>query len=101
MSAACECCLLSCRSLCDGPITRLQESYGMWYVSVIDKPHRGGLDQLGQSSHKSKLDLSDNVPFILEVPSSNFGCLLIIARCPLSLRYDLTRRNVSYLQHTG
>jgi len=71
MSAACECCVFSRRVLCDGPIARIQESYGMWCISVIDKPHRGGLGQLGQSSHKTKLDLNDNIPFIWGVTSSN------------------------------
>jgi len=55
----------------------------MWCVSVIDKPHRGGLGlglgHLGQSSHKTKLDLSD-VSFIREAPSSNLSGLLTISR---------------------
>jgi hypothetical protein len=40
MSVSCECCVLSGRGLCDGPVTRLEESYRVvWRVlSVIVKP---------------------------------------------------------------
>jgi hypothetical protein len=34
MFVFCECCVLSGRSLCDGLITRPQESYRMWCVAV-------------------------------------------------------------------
>jgi hypothetical protein len=39
MSVSCECCVLSGRGLCDGLITRAEESYRMWGVelSVIVK----------------------------------------------------------------
>ena len=33
----CECCVLSGRSLCDGLITRPEESYQMWCVVVCDQ----------------------------------------------------------------
>jgi hypothetical protein len=33
-SLSCECCVLSGRGLCDGPITRLEESYRMWCIWV-------------------------------------------------------------------
>jgi len=36
MSVSCECCVLSGRSLCDGPITRPEESYRLWCVVVCD-----------------------------------------------------------------
>jgi hypothetical protein len=32
MSVSCECCVLSGRGLCDGPITRPEESYRVWCV---------------------------------------------------------------------
>jgi hypothetical protein len=32
MSVSCECCVLSDRVLCDGLITRPEESYRMWLV---------------------------------------------------------------------
>jgi len=39
MSVSCECCMLLARGLCDGPITRPQESYRVWCVKwVIAKP---------------------------------------------------------------
>jgi hypothetical protein len=36
MSVSCECCVLSGRGLCDGPILRLEESYQLLYVFVCD-----------------------------------------------------------------
>ena len=36
MFVCCECCVLSGRSLCDGLITRPEESYRLWYVVVGD-----------------------------------------------------------------
>ena len=36
MFVCCECCLLSGRGLCDGLITRPEESYRMWRVVVCD-----------------------------------------------------------------
>jgi hypothetical protein len=37
MSVCCECCLLSGRGLCDGLITRPEESYRLWCVSQCDQ----------------------------------------------------------------
>jgi hypothetical protein len=38
MSVCCECCVLSGRGLCDGLITRPEESYRLWrVVCVISK----------------------------------------------------------------
>ena len=34
MSVSCECCVLSCRGLCDGPIAHPEESYQLWCVIV-------------------------------------------------------------------
>jgi hypothetical protein len=36
MFVCCECCVLSGRSLCDGPITRPEESYRLCRVIVCD-----------------------------------------------------------------
>jgi hypothetical protein len=36
MFVCCECCVLLGRGLCDGLITRPEESYGMWRVVVCD-----------------------------------------------------------------
>jgi len=33
----CECCVLSGRGLCDGLITRPEESYRLWCVAVCDQ----------------------------------------------------------------
>ena len=49
ISACCKFCVLPSRSLCVGLITRQDESYRLWYVSlsVIVKPRQsGGLDPL-------------------------------------------------------
>ena len=32
----CECCVLSGRGFCDGPVTRPEESYRLWRVVVCD-----------------------------------------------------------------
>jgi hypothetical protein len=37
LSVSCECCVLSGRGLCDGPITRTEGSYGVWCVSECDR----------------------------------------------------------------
>ena len=36
MSVRCECCVLSCRGLCDGSITHLEEFCRLWCVIVCD-----------------------------------------------------------------
>jgi hypothetical protein len=44
--------VLSGRGLCDGLVTRPEESYGVWCVfSVIEEPRRGGISQTGLSGH--------------------------------------------------
>jgi hypothetical protein len=37
MFVCCECCVLSGRGLCDGLITRPEESYRLWRVIVCDQ----------------------------------------------------------------
>jgi hypothetical protein len=37
MFFCCECCMLSGRGLCDGLITRPEESYRLWRVIVCDQ----------------------------------------------------------------
>jgi hypothetical protein len=37
MFVCCECCVLPGRGLCDGLITRPEESYRMWRVVVCDQ----------------------------------------------------------------
>jgi hypothetical protein len=36
MSVSCECCVLAGRGLCDGPITRPEESYRVWSECDIE-----------------------------------------------------------------
>jgi len=61
-SVLCVCCVLSGRGVCDGLITRPEESYRLWCVVVLDLetsimrrpwPPRGLLRQK-QTSHKLK-----------------------------------------------
>jgi hypothetical protein len=35
MSVSCECCVMSGRGLCDGLVTRPEESYRLWCVSNV------------------------------------------------------------------
>ena len=37
MFVCCECCVLSCRGLCDGLITRPETSYRLWRVVLCDQ----------------------------------------------------------------
>jgi len=59
IDVSCECCVLSGRSLCDGPITCPEESYRVWCVLVseceLETSTTGGLGLLGLSSHGKKL----------------------------------------------
>jgi len=54
LSVSCECYVLLGRGLCDGPITRSEESYRVWFVCdhEISTVRRPG--PLGLSSHKKK-----------------------------------------------
>ena len=40
MFVCCKCCVLSGRGLCDGPITRPEESYRLWCVLLCDLENR-------------------------------------------------------------
>jgi len=55
MSVAFECYVLSCRGLCDGPITRLEESYRVLCLNVISEPRQGEVDSRRLSNYKKKL----------------------------------------------
>ena len=59
MYVCCECCVLSGRGLCDGLITRPEESYRLWCVVVCDleKPQEWGghSPRLGCKSHRKKI----------------------------------------------
>ena len=59
---SCECYVLSGRGLCDGPISRPEESYRVWCVlGVIYKPQQwGGLGLLGTVDPKN---ITNNIIF--------------------------------------
>ena len=42
MDVCCECCVLSDRAICDGPIPCLEESNGLWCVTRVGLLRRGG-----------------------------------------------------------
>jgi hypothetical protein len=59
MFVCCECCVLSCRSLCDELITRPEKSYRLWCVVVCDllvetSRMRRPWPALGRSSTENK-----------------------------------------------
>jgi hypothetical protein len=79
MSVSCECCVLSGRGLCDGPMPHPEEFYRVWCVSVISKPRLGGeLGPLGLLSHEKKTQqiahLVRKTNFILKNRSFINGC---------------------------
>lgn len=65
--------LLSGRSFCNGPITRLGETYHVRCVQlyVIEKPHRRGLGPLRPSCHKNTKNVQLLTLFLLSMLSSS------------------------------
>jgi len=58
MFVCCECCVLSGRSLCDGLITRPEESYRLWCVVVCDLENlknEEAMTRVGSQRHKKIL----------------------------------------------
>ena len=64
MFVCCKCCVLSGRGLCDGLITRPEESYRLWCVVVCDLEKSqiwgGHTLRLGCKRHRKKI-----MPFII------------------------------------
>jgi len=54
MSVSCECCVLSGRGLCDGPIPRPEESHRLWFAWVWYRKFKNeaAMTQWGPLSHK-------------------------------------------------
>ena len=61
MFVCCECCVLSGRGLCDGLITRPEESYRLWCVSECDlenfKEWGGHSSRFGCKRHKKNRNI--------------------------------------------
>jgi hypothetical protein len=61
MFVCCECCVLSCRGLCDELITRPEESYRLWCVVVCDLENlknEEAITRVGSQRHsKKKIEL--------------------------------------------
>ena len=61
MLVCCECCVLSCRGLCDELITRPEESYRLWCVVVCDLENlknEEAMTRVGSQSHRGKIKVS-------------------------------------------
>ena len=57
MLVCCECCVLSGRGLCDGPITRPEKSYRLWCVVVCDletSKNEEAMARVGPQRHREK-----------------------------------------------
>ena len=52
MFVCCECCMLSGRGLCDGPIPRPEESYRLWCVIVCDEMNHNPLHLTWLGKHR-------------------------------------------------
>ena len=89
MFVCCECCVLSSRGLCDGLITRPEESYWLWRVVVRDqktsktrrlKPASGlwkyNYNRLWRQEMKQTFNSNNPLNNILRVPRSILSCLL-------------------------
>jgi len=58
MFVCCECCVFSGGGLCDGLITRTEESYRLWCVVVCDLENlvnEEAMGCVGSQRHKKKL----------------------------------------------
>jgi hypothetical protein len=90
MSVCCECCVLSGRGLCDGLITRPEESYRLWRVVVRDQetsktrrlknplPGCGKYNPMGCNARKTNIQMSP----------TRFGTTVILReRTPVLLRH--------------
>jgi len=69
MSVSLECCVLSDRDLCDGLITRPEDSYRMWRIWVWfwSLDNEGALAHFGLLRHEKKIDLMINVSRVVAV----------------------------------
>jgi hypothetical protein len=57
MFVCCECCVLSCRGLCDELVTRPEESYLQWCVVVCDLENlknEEAMTSVGSQRHSKK-----------------------------------------------
>jgi hypothetical protein len=72
MSVCCECCVLSGRVLCNGLITRPEESYRLWRVIVCDqetlneeaKAHYGAVENTTKRVVTPQKQTNNNVPIM-------------------------------------
>jgi hypothetical protein len=56
MFVCCECCVLSGRGLCDGPITRPEKSYRLWCVIACGQMNNNPLHLTWLGSQKLDLE---------------------------------------------
>ena len=69
MFVCCDCCVLSGRGLCDGMITRPEESYRLWCVVVCDLENliknEDSMSRFGLQRHKKNVNYKCLVKIIL------------------------------------
>jgi hypothetical protein len=53
MFVCCECCVLSGRGLCDGLITRPDESYRLWRVVLCDQETSGEKNEKAKARYRA------------------------------------------------
>jgi hypothetical protein len=63
MVVCCKCCVLSGRGLCDGPITRPEESYRLWCIIVCDEMNNNPL-HLTWLGRKREVELRKKEVFV-------------------------------------
>ena len=60
MDVCCECCVLSGRGLCDGLITRPEESYRVWCVVVCDLENPKNEEAIARDLDASAIEKKNN-----------------------------------------
>jgi hypothetical protein len=84
MFVCCECCVLSCRGLCEELITRPEESYRMWCVNVCD------LEPSWMSKPWSALGRNPKIPMFICLSSAQWMCILASeGKDPHILKFDI------------
>jgi len=64
MFFCCKCCVLSSRGLCDGLITRPEESYRLWCVVVCDQKS-SRISRLKPSKGAVKNDMINDIDIFI------------------------------------
>jgi len=79
MFVCCECCVLLGRGLCDGLITRPEESYRLWHIVVCDEKN------LEHEEAKARYRAVKIQPQWVVTPGNNRGMVF----CPCAQSHHL------------